>query len=87
MSGWSYVSQSKQRLDKYVVNVSSMEGKFTRPHKDHRHPHTNMAKAALNMMTCTMAADYARDNIYINSVDTGWYNFTIIVFVPTPYAI
>lgn len=60
------------RLDKYVVNVSSMEGKFTRPHKDHRHPHTNMAKAALNMMTCTMAADYARDNIYINSVDTGW---------------
>ena len=60
-------------LDKYVVNVSSMEGKFTRPHKDHRHPHTNMAKAALNMMTCTMAADYARDNIFINSVDTGWY--------------
>ncbi|HBE53584.1 MAG TPA: short-chain dehydrogenase, partial [Cyanobacteria bacterium UBA11369] len=36
------------------------------------HPHTNMAKAALNMMTRTSASDYAKDNIFMNSVDTGW---------------
>ncbi|HUR44389.1 MAG TPA: hypothetical protein VMZ27_00840, partial [Candidatus Saccharimonadales bacterium] len=37
-----------------------------------RHPHTNMAKAALNMMTRTSAADYHADGIHMNSVDTGW---------------
>lgn len=58
--------------DKYIINVSSMEGKFNRPHKDARHPHTNMAKAALNMMTLTIAGGYARKGIYVNSVDTGW---------------
>jgi NAD(P)-dependent dehydrogenase (short-subunit alcohol dehydrogenase family) len=31
-----------------------------------------MAKAALNMLTRTSAAEYARDGIYMNSVDTGW---------------
>ena len=31
-----------------------------------------MAKAALNMLTRTSAADYARDGIHMNSVDTGW---------------
>jgi NAD(P)-dependent dehydrogenase (short-subunit alcohol dehydrogenase family) len=31
-----------------------------------------MAKAALNMMTRTAAADYQRDGIHMNSVDTGW---------------
>ena len=36
------------------------------------HPHTNMAKAALNMMTRTSAADYVKDGIHMNSVDTGW---------------
>jgi hypothetical protein len=47
-----------------------MEGKFYRI-KTSNHPHTNMAKAALNMMTRTSAADYVRDGIYMNSVDTG----------------
>jgi NAD(P)-dependent dehydrogenase (short-subunit alcohol dehydrogenase family) len=56
---------------RFIVNVSAMEGQFGR-HKTIYHPHTNMAKAALNMMTCTSAADYARDSIYMNSVDTGW---------------
>ncbi len=56
----------------YIVNVSAMEGQFNRPNKTMRHPHTNMAKAALNMMTRTAAMDYARDRIFMTSVDTGW---------------
>lgn len=58
--------------DKHIVNVSAMEGQFYRKIKTHRHPHTNMAKAALNMMTRTSAQDYATDGIHMNSVDTGW---------------
>jgi NAD(P)-dependent dehydrogenase (short-subunit alcohol dehydrogenase family) len=46
--------------DKHIVNVSAMEGQFYREHKTDKHPHTNMAKAALNMMTRTSAADYVR---------------------------
>ena len=57
---------------RFVVNVSAMEGQFTRPTKTSRHPHTNMAKAALNMMTRTSATDYHHDGIHMNSVDTGW---------------
>ena len=56
---------------RFIVNVSAMEGQFYR-HKSPYHPHTNMAKAALNMMTRTSADDYAKDKIYMNSVDTGW---------------
>jgi NAD(P)-dependent dehydrogenase (short-subunit alcohol dehydrogenase family) len=58
--------------DKHIVNVSAMEGQFYRKFKTTRHPHTNMAKAALNMMTRTSAADYQGDGIHMNSVDTGW---------------
>lgn len=58
--------------DAHIVNVSAMEGQFYRRWKTDRHPHTNMAKAALNMMTRTSAADYLRDGIHMNSVDTGW---------------
>jgi NAD(P)-dependent dehydrogenase (short-subunit alcohol dehydrogenase family) len=57
---------------KHIVNVSAMEGKFHRFYKEDRHPHTNMAKAALNMMTHTSALDFAKDGIYMNAVDTGW---------------
>jgi NAD(P)-dependent dehydrogenase (short-subunit alcohol dehydrogenase family) len=57
---------------KHIVNVTAMEGKFFRFKKDARHPHTNMAKAALNMMTHTSAEDLARDGIFMNAVDTGW---------------
>lgn len=56
----------------HIVNVSAMEGSFSRGTKTDRHPHTNMAKAALNMMTLTSAPDYAKDNIFMNAVDTGW---------------
>ncbi|MES2958936.1 MAG: SDR family oxidoreductase [Pseudomonadota bacterium] len=58
--------------DKHIVNVSAVEGQFYRSFKTTRHPHTNMAKAALNMMTRTAAADYHGDGIHMNSVDTGW---------------
>ena len=58
--------------DKHIVNVSAVEGQFYRNWKTTRHPHTNMAKAALNMMTRTSAADYHGDGIHMNSVDTGW---------------
>jgi NAD(P)-dependent dehydrogenase (short-subunit alcohol dehydrogenase family) len=58
--------------DRYVVNVSAMEGQFARHAKTPLHPHTNMAKAALNMLTRTAAARCAGHGIYVNSVDTGW---------------
>uniref|UniRef100_K3X2E0 Oxidoreductase n=1 Tax=Globisporangium ultimum (strain ATCC 200006 / CBS 805.95 / DAOM BR144) TaxID=431595 RepID=K3X2E0_GLOUD len=58
---------------KFIINVSAMEGKFYRK-KTPYHPHTNMAKAAANMMTRTAAADLAKRGIFMNSVDTGWIN-------------
>jgi NAD(P)-dependent dehydrogenase (short-subunit alcohol dehydrogenase family) len=57
---------------KHIVNVSAMEGKFLRFKKGDRHPHTNMAKAALNMLTHTSASGLAKNGIYMNAVDTGW---------------
>ena len=56
----------------YVVNVSAMEGQFSRGYKGPGHPHTNMAKAALNMLTRTSAAELLSDGILMTSVDTGW---------------
>ena len=57
----------------YVVNVSAMEGQFSRRYKGPGHPHTNMAKAALNMMTRTSAGEmFATDKILMAAVDTGW---------------
>jgi len=57
---------------KHIINVSAMEGKFHRFKKIDRHPHTNMAKAALNMLTHTSASTFAKDGVYMNAVDTGW---------------
>lgn len=56
----------------YVVNVSAMEGSFGRGYKGPGHPHTNMAKAALNMLTRTSAKEMLADGILMTSVDTGW---------------
>ncbi|MCA9543916.1 MAG: SDR family oxidoreductase [Myxococcales bacterium] len=64
--------QAVPTADKHIVNVSAMEGQFYRIFKTDRHPHTNMAKASLNMMTRTSALDYIEDGIHMNSVDTGW---------------
>ena len=57
---------------KFIVNVSAMEGQFNRASKTKFHPHTNMAKAALNMMTRTAALGYKNQGIFMMSVDTGW---------------
>ncbi len=56
----------------YVVNVSAMEGQFSRKYKGPGHPHTNMAKAALNMLTRTSAGEMLTDGILMTAVDTGW---------------
>jgi NAD(P)-dependent dehydrogenase (short-subunit alcohol dehydrogenase family) len=57
---------------RFVINVTSSEGQFSYQNKTSYHPHTNMTKAALNMLTRTSAAAYAKDQIYMNSVDVGW---------------
>ena len=57
---------------KYIVNVSAMEGVFSRGYKGPGHPHTNMAKAAVNMLTRTSARELLTDAILMTSVDTGW---------------
>jgi NAD(P)-dependent dehydrogenase (short-subunit alcohol dehydrogenase family) len=58
---------------RYVVNVSAMEGVFARGYKGPGHPHTNMAKAAVNMLTRTSSREmFENDRILMTSVDTGW---------------
>jgi NAD(P)-dependent dehydrogenase (short-subunit alcohol dehydrogenase family) len=56
---------------RFIINVCGQDGQFNRLTKTTRHPHVNMSKAALNMLTHTSAADYVQDGIYMNSVDTG----------------
>jgi len=64
---------ASQARRKYVVNVSAMEGQFSRAYKGPGHPHTNMAKAALNMLTRTSAPEMLeQDGILMTAVDTGW---------------
>lgn len=58
--------------EKFIINVTSTEGQFSYSNKTIYHPHTNMTKAALNMMTKTSAEEFALDKIYMNSVDVGW---------------
>ncbi|CCH30140.1 SDR family NAD(P)-dependent oxidoreductase [Actinosynnema sp. NPDC047251] len=57
---------------RYVVNVTAVEGRFEVRNKTSGHPHTNMAKAALNMLTRTSGPDLARQGVYMCAVDTGW---------------
>ena len=57
---------------RFILNVTSMEGKFNRAFKSSKHSHTNMSKAALNMLTLTCGSYFARSNIFMNCVDTGW---------------
>ena len=68
----SEVMKKDNTGQKHIINVSAMEGKFYRDFKEDRHPHTNMAKAALNMLTHTAAGTLAKDGIFMNAVDTGW---------------
>jgi NAD(P)-dependent dehydrogenase (short-subunit alcohol dehydrogenase family) len=68
----SEVMKKDHTGQKHIINVSAMEGKFHSFFKEDRHPHTNMAKAALNMLTHTAAGSLAKEGIYMNAVDTGW---------------
>jgi len=68
----SNLMRKEQTGMKHIINVSAMEGKFHRFHKISRHPHTNMAKAALNMLTHTASGEFEKDGVFINAVDTGW---------------
>jgi NAD(P)-dependent dehydrogenase (short-subunit alcohol dehydrogenase family) len=65
----------QNNVDRYIINVSSQEGRFEGVDKPWRHPHTNMAKAALNQMTRTCAKEYAKHQIFMNAVDPGWVSF------------
>lgn len=58
--------------NKFIINVTSVEGSFCEKKKSSKHLHTNMAKASLNMMTKSMGKDFAKDRIFIYSVDPGW---------------
>ncbi|PJJ62594.1 SDR family NAD(P)-dependent oxidoreductase [Chryseobacterium geocarposphaerae] len=58
--------------EKFIVNVTSSEGIFSYDNKTIFHPHTNMTKAALNMMTLTSAKEFEKDQIYMTAVDVGW---------------
>lgn len=66
-----YLSHGKDNKS-WVINVSSVEGRFNTKQKLARHVHTNMAKASLNMMTHSIASDFVRDGIYVYSCDPGW---------------
>ena len=64
--------EASPHTNRFLINVSSMEGKFDIKDKSPAHPHTNMAKAALNMMTKTFAREFRRSGISVYSVDPGW---------------
>ncbi|CAM4301374.1 SDR family NAD(P)-dependent oxidoreductase [Gillisia limnaea] len=68
----SEIMKKEPTGQKHIINVSAMEGKFHPVFKEDRHPHTNMAKAALNMLTHTSAGTLAKEGIFMNAVDTGW---------------
>ncbi|MFV2173575.1 SDR family NAD(P)-dependent oxidoreductase [Actinomadura sp. LOL_016] len=65
--------EASRHARRYVVNVSAAEGRFGRYWKGAEHPHTNMAKAALNMLTRTAASELAEHGVYVTSVDPGWF--------------
>lgn len=67
----SHMTKSSHQ-NRFVINVSSVEGRFNYKIKLARHVHTNMAKASLNMMTHSLAGEFADENIYMYSVDPGW---------------
>jgi NAD(P)-dependent dehydrogenase (short-subunit alcohol dehydrogenase family) len=72
IQGFTPLLKASRYSEKFIINVSSSEGQFSYSNKTMFHPHTNMTKAALNMLTRTSAQEYANDQIFINSVDVGW---------------
>ncbi|KAL0484692.1 hypothetical protein AKO1_006631 [Acrasis kona] len=78
------VDKNSQPKRSYIINVTSHEGQFNTTGKTDFHAHTNMSKAALNMLTRTLASEYARNGIIMNSVDTGWVSSAIKTFREAP---
>lgn len=72
IQGLTPLLKASPHSEKFIINVSSSEGQFSYSNKTKFHPHTNMTKAALNMLTRTSAQEYANYQIFINSVDVGW---------------
>ncbi|KAJ51924.1 NAD(P)-dependent dehydrogenase (short-subunit alcohol dehydrogenase family) [Clostridium tetanomorphum] len=64
--------KKSDNMNKFIINVSSVEGMFSEKRKSSKHIHTNMAKASLNMLTKSLSKDYAKYRIFIYSVDPGW---------------
>lgn len=71
-NGLRRIMSCDNMVNKFVINVSSVEGRFNTKQKLARHVHTNMAKASLNMMTHSLASDCSKDKIFIYSCDPGW---------------
>jgi len=72
IQGLNQAFKASKYTEKFIINVTSAEGQFSYTNKSIYHPHTNMTKAALNMMTLTSARAMADDGIYMNCVDVGW---------------
>ncbi|WP_198145109.1 SDR family NAD(P)-dependent oxidoreductase [Microscilla marina] len=72
IKGFTPLLKASAYAEKLIINVSSSEGQFSYGNKTRFHPHTNMTKAALNMLTRTSAQEYAQYQVFINSVDVGW---------------
>lgn len=74
--------QRSPHQNRFIVNVTSVEGTFDLARKGSRHTHNNMAKASLNMMSLTLAKEMKRDRIFVNSVDPGWVSSLFTDFLP-----
>jgi len=62
----------KDYTPRFIINVTSSEGQFSYGNKTVFHPHTNMTKAALNMLTRTSGKEYESKRTYMTAVDVGW---------------
>lgn len=74
--------QRSPHRNRFIINVTSVEGTFDLERKGSRHTHNNMAKASLNMMSLTLAKEMKRDRIFVNSVDPGWVSSLFTDFLP-----
>lgn len=72
ISGLKSLFLKSEQAQRFILNITSSEGQFSYPNKTAHHPHTNMTKAALNMLTRTSAQEFIKDHIYMNAVDVGW---------------
>ncbi len=72
IGGLKPLMMQSDKKERFIINVTSSEGQFSYPFKTNYHPHTNMTKAALNMLTRTSAMEFIRDSIFMTAVDVGW---------------